>query len=205
MDDLDPALLGEPWPGELNPTAKTARGLGLIWRLAPPGDRAIYDRRLSATEVRARIDGFWRPYHAALGDAIDRLHAAHGEVVHVNCHSMHSVSSAMHTGGPGVPRPDIVLGDRDGTSCAGALTRFVKGFLEARGCSVAVNHPYKGVELVRAYSDPARRRHSLQIEINRRLYLDEASLERGPGFAATRRLMADLVGALAGLVRTGLA
>jgi N-formylglutamate amidohydrolase len=52
-----------------------------------------------------------------------------------------------------------------------------------------VNDPYKGVELVRAYSDPAAGRHSLQIEINKRLYMDESTLEKSPGF---RRLQKDL-------------
>jgi N-formylglutamate deformylase len=201
LTDLDPALLSEPWPGELAPTEKTARGLGLIWRLAPPGDSAIYDRPLTVAEVEARIDRYWCPYHALLGETIRRLHGAHGRAVHIDCHSMHSTSSTMHQEGAGVSRPDFVLGDRDGTTCDPALTRFVRDFLERRGCTVAINDPYKGVELVRAWSDPAVGRHSLQIEINRRLYLDETTLERGRGFVSTRDMMDELIQALAGLVR----
>lgn len=201
LDDLDATLLAEPWPGPLAPTGKSARGLGLIWRLCPPGDRPIYRRKLTVAEVRRRIDLYHRPYHGALAGTLDRLHRPFGEVWHVNCHSMHSVSSPMHAEGPGVARPDFVLGDRDGTACTPAFTDWVRNWLEERGHSVRINDPYKGVELVRAYSDPARGRHSLQIEINRRLYLDEASLERGPGFGDTRALITGLIEAIAAFVR----
>jgi N-formylglutamate deformylase len=57
------------------------------------------------------------------------------------------------------------------------------------GYAVKVNDPYKGVELVRAYSDPKAGRHSLQIEINKRLYMDEGTLQKTPGF---RKLQKDL-------------
>ena len=204
LDDLDDELLDEPWPGPLAPSEKSARGLGLIWRLCPPGDRPIYDRKLSVAEVRRRIDAFYRPYHRALREVLDRLHAAFGQVWHVNCHSMNSVSSGMHAEGAGVVRPDFVLGDRDGSTCTPGLTAFVRSWLEDHGHSVAINDPYKGVELVRAYGDPAADRHSLQIEINRRLYMDERTLERGPEFERTRDLMTGLITALGDFVRTGL-
>jgi N-formylglutamate deformylase len=201
LEDLDAELLDAPWPGPLAPSEKSVRGLGLIWRLCPPGDRPIYDRKLGVAEVRRRIDAFYRPYHGALHAALDRLHAAFGQVWHINCHSMNSVSSGMHGEGAGVTRPDFVLGDRDGSTCAPGLTAFVRAWLEDRGHSVAINDPYKGVELVRAYSDPGDGRHSLQIEVNRRLYMDERTLERGPGFERTRDLMTGLIGALGDLVR----
>ena len=86
-------------------------------------------------------------------------------------------------------RADFVLGDRDGTSCDPAFTRFVAAELRKLGYEVKLNDPYKGVELVERYADPAAGRHSLQIEINRRLYMDEVSFARSPGFDT---LQADL-------------
>ena len=79
----------------------------------------------------------------------------------------------MGEGGEGSPRADFVLGDRDGTTCDPAFTEFVRTTLAAGGYNVSVNDPYKGVELVKAYSKPARGRHSLQLEINKRLYMNE--------------------------------
>ena len=78
----------------------------------------------------------------------------------------------------GRPRADIVLGDRDGTTCAPEFTAFVRDVLAGHGYDVKVNDPFKGVELVRAYADPAGGRHSLQLEINKRLYMDTATLQQ---------------------------
>jgi N-formylglutamate amidohydrolase len=86
-----------------------------------------------------------------------------------------------------------VLGDRDGSSCSPEFTAFVRAALEAMGYQVKVNDPYKGVELVRAYSDPAKGRHSLQIEISKRLYMNEATLEKSADFAALQRNLSSLL------------
>jgi N-formylglutamate amidohydrolase len=180
--DIDLELLeGGRWPHEYRPSGKAAIGKALIWRTLDDG-RPIYDRRLRVDEVCARIERFHAPYHRALAELLDAAHAGHGVVYHLNCHSMNSVAGRMGEGGAGTARADFVLGDRDGTTCDPAFTDFVRDTLEALGYVVAVNDPYKGVELVRAYSDPARGRHSLQVEINKRLYMDEAARRRHDGF-----------------------
>jgi N-formylglutamate deformylase len=96
-----------------------------------------------------------------------------------------------------------VLGDRDGSSCDPAHTAFVRDFLAARGYTVAVNDPFKGVELVRAYADPAAGRHSLQIELNKRLYMDLASGRPHAGFGALQRHLMALLDALAARIGGG--
>jgi N-formylglutamate amidohydrolase len=193
--DIDAELLAAPWPGPLQPSGKAAVGKALIWRTLDDG-RPIYDRRLSVEEVRARIEGFHAPYHAALRTLLDRAHERFGVVHHINCHSMNAVGGAMAEGGGGVPRADIVLGDRDGTTCAPAFTAFVREVFEGFGYSVKVNDPFKGVELVRAYADPARGRHSLQVEINKRLYMEGNTLRKSAGFATLQTHLMQLVDAL---------
>jgi len=117
-------------------------------------------------------------------------------VFHINCHSMNSVAGKMGEGGQGSPRADFVLGDRDGTTCDPAFTEFARATLAAMGHSVNVNDPYKGVELVKAYSNPAAGRHSLQLEVNKRLYMDEARRERHAGFAPLQRSLYTLIEAV---------
>jgi N-formylglutamate amidohydrolase len=95
-----------------------------------------------------------------------------------------------------VPRAEFVLGDRDGTTCEADFTAFVAGALRDMGYDVKINEPYKGVELVRRYSDPARGRHSLQLEINRKLYMDEARIEKSGGFAQVQADMGKLAAAI---------
>ncbi len=186
LEDLDPELLAESWPGPVRPGEKARLGHGLIWRLCPP-DMNLYIEKLSPDAVRRRIDGYWRPYHDALRLALDGLYERFDAVWHLNCHSMPSATRGPFLNGGG--QADFVLGDRDGTTASAEFLHLVRDCLRGLGYSVKLNDPYKGVELVRAYSDPARGRHSLQIEINRALYMDEMSFERLPRF---RELKADL-------------
>jgi N-formylglutamate amidohydrolase len=202
--DIDPELLDEPWPDESKPGPKCGLGVGLIWRLCPPGD-PIYDRRLTVAEARRRIERYHRPYQEAVSGTLNRLHEQFGAVWHINCHSMPSVSTEMAAEGPGVRRPDITLGDVDGTTCSAEFTALVRDALSGFGYNVTVNDPYKGAELIRAWSDPGVGRHSLQIEINRALYMDEEGLERNGGFDRLRMHVTGLIGEVAGYVRDRLA
>jgi N-formylglutamate amidohydrolase len=200
LSDIDQKLLAEPWPRPLNPGVKTRLGMGLIRRLAVP-NLPVYGRKLGVAEVQARIDRYYHAYHAELADAADRLHARFGGLWHIDCHSMKSVSNGMSSEGAGVARADFVLGDRDGTTCAPELTDFVKAFLTRRGYDTRVNDPYKGVELVRRHGRPQENRHSLQIEVNRKLYMDEASFERNSNFARLKSDLDALIAALASFAR----
>jgi N-formylglutamate amidohydrolase len=190
--DIDPDLLDAPWPHALRPSGKARIGKALVWRTLDDG-RAIYQRALSVAEIERRIERCHRPYHQALRGLLDAAHARFGVVYHLNCHSMNPVSGAMGEGGAGRARADMVLGDRDGTSCDPAFTAFVCQQLAGRGYDVRVNDPFKGMELVRAYADPAAGRHSLQLEVNKRLYMDSGTRLRHAGFD---RLQADLLALL---------
>ena len=191
--DIDLALVeGGQWPDEHVPSGKARIGKALLWRTLDDG-RPIYDRLLSVTAVRARIAHYHAPYHAALRQLLDGAHAAFGVVHHINCHSMNAVSGAMGEGGAGKARADMVLGDRDGTSCDPAFTEFVRAALAGFGYDVKVNDPFKGVELVRAYSDPAAGRHSLQLEVNKRLYMDGTRGDKHAGFATLQAHLMQLL------------
>lgn len=194
--DVDLELIeGGVWPHEYFPSGKAAIGKALVWRTLDDG-RPIYARRLRVDEIHRRIERCHAPYHLALKDQLDAAHAAFGVVYHLNCHSMNSVAGQMGEGGVGSVRADFVLGDRDGTTCDPAFTEFVRSTLAAMGYAVKVNEPYKGVELVRAFAKPAQRRHSLQVEINKRLYMDEQTLDRHSGFEGLQKSLFDMVAAI---------
>jgi N-formylglutamate deformylase len=197
--DIDPELLAEPWPEPLAPTDYTRRGMGLIRRFALPGV-AMYDRKLTVGEIRARLDRCYLPYRRVLQERLDTLWRRHGAVWHFNCHSMKSRGNAMNSDS-GAPRPDYVISDRLGTTCAPAFTAWVAGFFSRRGRTVKINDPYRGGDLVRAFGAPAQRRHSVQIEINRALYLDEAAFRPNENFASVRRELAEFARAVTAHVR----
>lgn len=193
--DIDLELIEGAWPWEYRPSGKASIGKSLIWRTLEDG-RPIYARKLAPDTVRRRIERCHTPYHARLKGELDAAHRRFGKVYHINCHSMRAVAGKQSTDGEGTVRADFVLGDRDGTTCEARFSEFVRATLAGMGYSVKLNDPFKGVELVRAYSDPRAARHSLQIEINRRLYMDEKTLARTPGFQPLQRNLAELLRAI---------
>jgi N-formylglutamate deformylase len=198
LADIDAALLGDAWHEPVVPSRKSALGIGLVWRLAR-GGVPMYARVLTSEEVRGRIERCWRPYHAELDAALDARHRAFGGVWHVNCHSMPAVGDAL-SDDPGRERADFVLGDRDGTTCDPAFTQAVADAARGFGYSVAINDPYKGVELVRKHGRPAENRHSLQVEVKRTLYMDERTLVPNAGYPRLQRDLARLVEILGAFV-----
>ena len=200
--DIDVSLFDEPWPDPVTHDFAALRklrlGKGLIWRTTDDGV-AIYQRALSVAEARARIANCWQPYHAAVAQAIDAAHARHGYSIHLNCHSMPAIASSHATDFPGEAHADFVIGDRDGSTASSPLVKLICDHLSGCGYSVSYNHPYKGVELVRRYSNPALHRHSVQVEINRKLYMDEISLALTPGATALRQHLRTLVERLLGV------
>ncbi|MGV3569469.1 MAG: N-formylglutamate amidohydrolase [Ramlibacter sp.] len=196
VTELDVQLLDGEWPDpvETDPVllSKVRLGKGLVWSRTDDGV-PIYARKLGVEEVRRRIERCWKPYHAAVEQAIAAAHARHGYSIHLNCHSMPAVSSAYSTDFPGLVHADFVIGDRDGTSAGAALSLELCAVLRGFGYDVAYNHPYKGVELVRRYGRPAEHRHSIQVEVNRKLYMDERTLEPSAGFEALRNHLQAMV------------
>ena len=106
---------------------------------------------------------------------------------------MPAIASTYATEFPGLAHADFVIGDRDGTTASPALSRALCDRLRSMGYDVSYNHPYKGVELVRRYGDPSHGRHSIQIEINRKLYMDEQTLELNAGYPLLKRNLRALV------------
>ncbi len=203
ITDIDASMLAAPWPAELRPSEKTRLGTGLIWRLARK--QAMYDRKLAVAEIENRIRRFHQPYHAALSRQIEAAYAKFGGVWHLNLHSMPANSYELLEIDTDKPLADFVLGDHDGRTCDPALVETIASFLTGRGYAVARNDPFKGVALIARIGRPAENRHSLQIEVNRRLYMDEDSYEKSPGFAALQQSLSLLSAHLAGFVRAQLA
>lgn len=184
IDDIDPSLLAADWPEEIWPSQRSEAGIGLIRRLVRPGV-PLYNRELSVEEVQRRIDHYYRPYHEALKSELDRLHYLFGQVWHLDMHSMPEASAHTADGHP----VDFVLGDRGGKTCRRDFVHGLKQFIESRGYRVALNDPYSGVELIRAYSAPSAARHALQVEISKALYWDE---QRGTFNQNAPRLKEDM-------------
>ncbi|HEX7789964.1 MAG TPA: N-formylglutamate amidohydrolase, partial [Afipia sp.] len=156
---------------------RVAGGLGTIPRVVGDGQE-IYFERLDVEDALNRIEALYKPYHRALRRLINKAHQAFGTVILVDCHSMPSVGVSRDE----PKRPDVVIGDRYGTSCASLLPDVVEETLTAQGYSVGRNKPYAGGFITEHYGNPASGLHTIQLELNRAIYMDERRRERGPQF-----------------------
>jgi N-formylglutamate deformylase len=200
VQDLDPRMLGERWHEPLQPGPKSLLGYGLIWRQIDAAT-PIYDRLLSASEVRARIEHYWQPYQRALHQAIDDSVRTFGKVWHLNLHSMPN-NAYERLGFPSPPPlADFVLGDRDGTTCEPQFVNLIAEELRRMGYTVALNDPYKGAALIAQIGRPGQHRHSLQLEIRRPLYMDEATRQPNHGFMPLRANLSKLMASVADYVK----
>jgi N-formylglutamate amidohydrolase len=196
--ELDPRMFDGRLPGFANTRSmRVAGGLGTVPRVVGDGHE-IYRRRLPVAEAMMRIDTVYRPYHAALRGLVHDTLKRFGEAVLIDCHSMPSASLGPETG----IRPDIVLGDRYGTSCAPQVMDAAQVIFEHLGYTVARNRPYAGGFITEHYGQPATGTHALQIEINRSLYMDEGALATNAGFQRLSRDLTDFIAAFGHAVST---
>jgi N-formylglutamate amidohydrolase len=188
--ELDPAMFTDRLPDWVNTTSsRVSAGLGTVAKVVASGE-AIYAAKLPFAEAERRIHTYWRPFHDALGRLITDIKERFGYCLVIDCHSMPSGG----LGKRGAGRPvDIVLGDLHGSACASRVTRAAEAFLSGKGYLVRRNDPYAGGYITRHYGRPAEDVHVLQIEIARALYMDEARIERLPGFARVQKQITDLV------------
>lgn len=197
-DELDPALIEGVRHAGHNP--RVSAGLGVIPRVVA-GGRAIYRGKLPQAEAQQRIDGIWRPYHAALAAQMASAHAMFGRAILIDCHSMpHEAMDG--TVRPGASRPDVVLGDRFGASAAGDITARIDEAFTAAGLVVARNTPFAGAYTTQAYGRPVRGHHAIQIEIDRALYMDERTILPTPDFEAFQALLAGVIAQITDIGRT---
>jgi len=188
--DIDSLLIDGSWPDTILPTDYSRRGMGLIRRFALPGI-PMEAKPLSIAAVQHRIHQHYRPYRKALTDALALLRNQHKVVCHLNLHSMKSRGNEMNVD-CGAPRPDVVVSDRLGTTSAPMITAWLGSRFQTAGLSVQINDPYRGGDLVSTFGQPSLGCHSVQIELNRALYLDETNGTRGPGFDALRILLTEI-------------
>ena len=177
--ELDQGMFEDKLPAYASArTARVVAGLGSIARVVAEGQE-IYRGKLTFADARRRIDRVHRPYHQAVQGLIEAAQNKFGMAILIDWHSMPSAAAG---GDPRNGVPDMVLGDRFGAACASAITAHVERSLEKVGYRVVRNAPYAGGFTTEFYGRPGKGVHALQIELNRGLYLDEASLEPSAGF-----------------------
>jgi N-formylglutamate deformylase len=177
---------------------------GLVWRTTSDGEAAL-SSRLTRAQLEERLDLVWRPYHRALAALVERKRERFGTAVILAAHSMPSVERGAQTGTDGRgtrPRADVVPGTRGRKSAAAAFIDAVEGHAVARGWTVRHDDPYAGGFTTQHYGRPSEGVHVVQVELSRRLYLDEVTLRMGAGFDSVRTWCRQLVARLGAVATT---
>lgn len=186
--ELDPDMFEERLVAPSS-TARVQAGMGAIPRVTGDGQQ-IYRQKISLAEAQQRIAAVHRPYHVMLAGLVAETRAQFGCAVLIDCHSMPSNAR-------GANAPDVILGDRFGSSCHPSVTALAEVTLRRLGYRVARNAPFAGGHTTQVHGRPRERLHALQVELNRALYLDERTLERTRGFDRVRADMSKLAETLA--------
>lgn len=196
-NELDPAVIIGVRGVAQNP--RIASGLGVIPRVVSNG-RAIYSGKLTLSEAQERISSIWRPYHDTLQALMNEAHAAFGEAILVDCHSMPH-EALEYVAPPGAARPDVVLGDRFGAAAASSVVERIEVAFTSAGFKVARNMPFAGAYICQHYGRPSRRHHAVQIEIDRSIYMDEGEVKPNANFQAFKIVLDGVIAEIAEIGR----
>lgn len=174
--------------------ASPSRARGLVWSLTTDNEPAL-SRPLTRAELDERLAAVYRPYHETLLGLLDRKRARFGHVVLLAAHSMPSLGRAGH-GDAGTPRADVVPGTRGRTTSRADFIDRVERLAGDAGFSVRHDDPYRGGFTTQRHGRPAENVHAVQVELARRLYMDEATLRKHRKFATLRTWCRALVAEL---------
>ena len=162
-------------PNAQSSTPRAAAGLGVVPTYLSE-NLAIYNRLPSPADVKQRLTKLYYPYHAALNDLLNMSMKRFGRALLVDCHSMPGFAPM------GSRRPDIILGDRFGTSCHPDTLALFQRLFTQTGYSVGINYPYAGGYTTSHYGKPENGIETIQVEVNRDLYVNPVTLSRKSGY-----------------------
>jgi len=189
--ELDQSMFSDRLPENYNTQSpRVAAGLGTIAKIVAE-KKNIYRTKLSLDDARMRIEGIYKPYHQTLQNLLSDTLANFGIAILIDCHSMPNLDKRGNSSAP-----DIVLGDRFGSSCHPLITNLADTLFTTAGLKVARNRPYAGGFTTKSYGKPSNNVHALQIEISRHLYLNEVTLEKNANFEHMQQLVFKLVSLL---------
>ena len=146
---------------------------GLYW-LTTTYEESLITEPLDEKTHKAIFERCYEPFHKELSHLIETVKKEHKEVYHLDLHSMPSQATRVH-GEQGQIRPEITVSDNSGNSASEFFRDLVIKSYKDMGFEVVLNWPYEGGGITTLYGAPQKNQHTLQIELNRKLYMNETT------------------------------
>lgn len=184
--------------GAINPQGTHPKGLH--WCLTTFGEPLIVKPMTQALHDLF-VSKHYEPFHSQVKDMFLKLGVVKATsaltnpakvprpVYHLDAHSMPSRGTAAHND-PGEERADVVVSDFHGKSCCAEFKDIVIKAYADQGFKVAYNWPYFGGGITQMYGRPEENHHTLQVELNRKTYMNEDTKKMNDEFAATKEKIA---------------
>ena len=176
-DEIDPSVVDGAARGRV--TARARGGLGIV-----PGRTQqhgyLWRRPISRDQLEDRVAQAHRPYHEAIEQQLAFLLDRFGCALLLDCHSMPPPPQGI---------PPVVFGDCRGRTADEWISRDAMAIANRFGFAAGLNDPFAGGHVIDRHARPARGVHALQIELDRRCYLDAALRVPGPGFDTAASLI----------------
>ena len=169
-DDVDPAVIAGNFSGRIS--ARARGGLGIV-PARTQSHGYLWRRAIGPIELEDRLDQAHRPYHRTLEQQLEALVDLFGCALLLDCHSMPPPASGI---------PEIIIGDCHGRSAGNWVSAEAVRLARAAGFDAGLNDPFAGGHITQRHGAPARGVHALQLEVDRRCYLDDGLAAPGPGF-----------------------
>jgi N-formylglutamate amidohydrolase len=169
-DDIDPSVVDGARRGRVS--ARARGGLGIV-PARTPQHGYLWRRAINAKQLEERLAQAHRPYQQAIAAQLDLLLDRFGCALLLDCHSM-------------PPPPEgiapIVFGDCRGRTAEPWLTSQAVQICREAGFDAGLNDPFAGGHVIDRHARPALGVHALQVEVDRRCYLDSKLQKPGAGF-----------------------
>ena len=147
------------------------------WHKSTKGD-VLIKKPLSRKQHKHLINTYFVPFHYKIKEQIkDFKKQGYQNIYFLDLHSMPSQGLDFHRD-TGESRKEIVISDNEGRSCSKPFRDLLVKAYEQAGFEVALNWPYKGGAIIQNYGQPHHGQQALQIELNRKLYMDEETKEK---------------------------
>jgi N-formylglutamate amidohydrolase len=169
-DEIDPSVIDGARRSRVS--ARARGGLGIIPARTPQHGH-LWRRAITPEQLDDRLNQAHRPYHDAVEVQLAVLLDRFGCALLRDSHSMPPPPSGV---------PPLVFGDRRGRTAEPWISAEAVAIAKRLGFEAALNDPFAGGHVIERHARPKAGIQALQIEIDRRCYLDGKLAKPGPGF-----------------------